>query len=118
MKPSRLRLLAARREQLVAHANQERERLVMEFAPLAQLAATVDAGFFSLRRSMHRLAMNPFAIGAALAIVVWARPRRLVSMLKKGAGVWLLVKPFAPRVASMIARILTRGRWRSTAMDQ
>jgi len=76
--------IRARREALIAAADNQREALAVDFAALKGPARLVGKGL----NAIDWLRQNPLVIGIAAAILVVARPRKLFSLATRGVVLW------------------------------
>jgi len=84
--------LAARRSQLAARAQVEREALDRALAP-ADRAATLAASLLvTVRRAAGEARKRPELVLAGVALLVALRPRRALAWLARGWSLWRLYR--------------------------
>lgn len=85
---SALAELAAERARLRLRAQSEREKLARDLAPLAGALRIVDQGWAGAKWLQAQLLERPLVVGAALIIVIAARPRRALRWLRFALSAW------------------------------
>lgn len=93
----RLILLRERRMRLLDRAAQERARI----AAAAAGASAVEPWIEAARRGLDEARRRPLAVLAVVALLVAARPRRMLSLALKGWSAWQVYR----RARALVERL-------------
>jgi hypothetical protein len=80
--------LAARRSQLSARAQVEREAIARALAPADKAATVVVSLLAASRRAVGEARKHPELVLTGVALLVALRPRRALSWLARGWSLW------------------------------